>query len=92
MERWYMQDETSINFDTGGTKFVLLNGEDRKLFEISRNALVDYFETPDTREDANHNFENYRDRICALALRLIDEQPEDASYMILLEDCRRFQL
>jgi len=89
---WYMQEEISVNFDTDGVKFILRKGDERKLFEISRIALVDYFQTADTRADALQNFEVNRDRILALALRILIEKTDSDTYNIHLEDCRRFQL
>ncbi|NMH66583.1 DUF1488 domain-containing protein [Shewanella salipaludis] len=62
--------------------------------QISREALVDYYRTEDTKEQALINFEDNQYDICNLAEHLIrnDVFEEDGGIFIYFETCQNYNL
>lgn len=89
---WKMEDEWSWEMKTDSIHFHLSDGQERHTFDITRTALVDYFRTEDTKEQALALFEQYKERIVSLALRVMSEPMSDGPHLIKLETCQRLGL
>ncbi|MGD8109397.1 DUF1488 family protein [Vibrio sp. TRT 17S01] len=89
---WEIEEEWHWEVRTESIRFYLSNGEERLAYDISRIALVDYFNTDDTKEDAEKLFQLHNDRIKELAIKLVPERKPQDSFMINLDVCNRLEL
>ena len=78
-----------------GVKFAgSINGK-RYIFAISRAALIDFFQTADTKEQAFSNFEENRLRFERLAERRVVEEKlphDDGPVVVTYLTCIEYQL
>ncbi|HGV9307506.1 TPA: DUF1488 family protein [Vibrio fluvialis] len=89
---WEIEKEWNWAMNTESIHFHLSDGQKRHTFDITRTALVDYFHTEDTKEQALALFEQYKERIINLALKVLDESKGDEVHLIKLETCQRLGL
>ncbi|EKO3451667.1 DUF1488 family protein [Vibrio fluvialis] len=89
---WTIEDEWDWRMQTDSIRFYLSDGQERHIFEITRTALVDYFHTEDTKERALDLFEQHKERIMNVALKVLFESKDDGVHVIKLETCQRLGL
>jgi hypothetical protein len=58
-------------------KFTAVKAGVRHICAISQITLNDYFETPDTQEDAFKNYHEHADMVHSLAVRVIEERAQN---------------
>lgn len=89
---WNIEEEWHWEMKTDSIHFHLSNGQERHTFDITRTALVDYFHTEDTKEQTLALFEEHKERIVNLALKLLSESTGGDVHVIKLETCQRLGL
>ncbi|CAA0082712.1 DUF1488 family protein [Zhongshania aliphaticivorans] len=92
-----MEFESTAIWDDkfSGVKFAGSIGGKRYMFAISRAALIDFFQTADTKEQALLNFEENRSRFERLATRRVVEEKlphDDGPVVITYLICIEYQL
>ena len=78
-----------------GVKFAGSTAGKRYIFAVSRSALIDFFQTADTKEQAFLNFEEHRPRFELLAGRRVLEEKlphDDGPIVITYLICIEYQL
>lgn len=89
---WEIEKEWTWKMKTDSIHFHISNGQERHTFDITRTALVDYFHTEDTREQTFVLFEEHKERIVNLALKVLSDSKGDETHVIKLETCQRLGL
>ncbi|MEY8241409.1 MAG: DUF1488 family protein [Cycloclasticus sp.] len=96
MEEWdFENSEWWWDVALQAVKFDAMYDGDTYIFAISRNSLVDYFQTQDTKEDAIANFEEHIGRIHDLAIRFSSDynsNEDSPHYLIKNQDCVDYNL
>lgn len=87
-------EETQWNIQRGTVIFYANVDGLRIQCSISRVALVDYYQTEDTKDQALNNFVENEDAIYDLVEKLIraDTFEEDGSIVIHLATCQKYNL
>ncbi|POP51227.1 DUF1488 family protein [Zhongshania marina] len=89
------EDAASWDDKFSGVKFAAKAAGKRYIFAVSRSALIDFFQTADTKEQAFLNFEENRSRFERLATRRVVEEKlphDDGPIVITYLICIEYQL
>ena len=94
--KWYFESvDAKWNMTYRAIFFNASKDGETFVFAVSQIALNDYFETPDTKENAFENFKNNIGRIENVAVRLANEvepNKEAPHFFIKLEHCQKYSL
>lgn len=89
---WRIEGEWDWEMKSESIRYYVSNDESRHIFRISRIALVDYFQTEDTKQKAIELFEGNQDRLLALSLKLLEEEKYEGVINVSHETCVRLAL
>ncbi|MCG9679096.1 hypothetical protein [Vibrio sp. Isolate24] len=89
---WRIEGEWDWEMKSESIRYYVSSDESRHIFRVSRMALVDYFQTEDTKQKAIELFEGNQDRLLALSVKLLEEGEHGDVINVNHDTCVRLAL